>query len=150
MADLNLPEEQQGTLAQLIADGIAAGMAKLIPRKTTLGQYIAQHRRKVKLKVMVYQNSIFVHEAQLTEEEVGYLNAIHRPGRYINRKVEVLVAKHADDPVEIDIRYADATTDQRLDNARHWRTFGDLVKQIVDEQSVAEENELEAVTRPRR
>lgn len=124
-----------------IAQGITAGFQATVRPKVTIGQYAAKHRRKVKLNKEVYQNGGPVREQNISDEEIEWLNKIHRPGRYLDRKVEVIVKNDDTDNVVVWIRYSDKTPDHRLENKERFKNFADLCKKIVLEQDVIEENE---------
>lgn len=124
-----------------IADGIATGFKATTRPKVSIGEYQARHRRKVRLNKEVYQNGGLVRLENISDAEVGWLNRLHRPGRYINRKVEVIVKNDDPDNIVVYLRYSDRAPDQRFENAKHFKDFEELVKKIVLEQDVIEENE---------
>ena len=143
-------EQLQETAApkvSLDSDAFAKALAKAFaesqgPRKVTIGEYQRRHARKVKLSREYTQNGHSIALSQVSDEQVKLLNRITRSGRYIKNKVNVIVQNEAQ-PTEsqvVHILYSDATPDQRSENAKLFRDFTDLVKQIVDEQDVIEEN----------
>lgn len=125
-----------------LSSAIAAGIASTAPKKVTAGQYEphtpwqpGSKRSAHKLKHTVYQNGYRVPVKRLTNQEIDNLNAISRPGRYINRMVEVVMWDEGG-LVNLDIRYNNKTHDQRSENKNHWRSFEELTKKIVEEQNV--------------
>lgn len=130
-------------LGEIIAAGIAKGMAQLQPKKVTIGQYLKARMRKVRLKNEFTQNGARVNFDVLDDREVAMANKIHRSGRYLERKVEVIVHENleAGVPGLVEIRYSNSTIDQRMEIKGLFRNFYDLCRQIVAEQEVAEENE---------
>jgi len=139
-----LTETQTDALGDRIAAGIAAGIAATQgPRKLSIGQYQRAHARKVKLLRETTQNTHTLFLENLTDDQVKLLNRVHRSGRYLNKKVQVIV-KNEGQPISeqsVHIMYSDATPDQRMENYKLFKDFTDLVKQIVDEQDIETENE---------
>jgi len=150
-AERELDDSRPITAAELrafgqeISKGITEGMSALMPKKVSVGDYIRRHAPKVKLRCVVVQNGRQVVSHQLSDEERALANKVHRSGRYLKRRVEVIVHVNPVDEKDrvIDIRYPDAKIDQRLENARYFSDFEDLLKKIVMEQEVAEENEAQ-------
>lgn len=146
-----MADEQTVTpdVGERIAQGIAEGLNRLMPRKVTIGQYdpkTAFHPNKKTAKKFanreLWQNNHRCNDATMYDSEIELANQIHRPGRYISRRVEVVIDdSDPEGKLIVYLRYNDRTKDQQLENARYWRDFGDLLKQIVMEQEVAEENE---------
>jgi len=137
-------EMQEADFGDKLASAIAAGIAATQgPRKMTIGQYQRAHARKVKLLRETTQNTHTLFLENLTDEQVNLLNRIHRSGRYLKGKVQVVVKNEAQPINEqsVHIMYPDATNDQRMENYKLFKDFTDLVKQIVDEQEVQTENE---------
>lgn len=130
-------------LGKTIATGITTGMTAMTRPKVTIGQYVAARRRKVKLDREMYQNNHRLNYDTLTDKEVVLLNRLTRPGRYINRRVDVIIKDENPDQVIVYIRYSDKTADQRFENGKHWRDFEELVNKLVVEQDVLNENEAE-------
>ncbi len=153
---VELPEKVGGSeLGRLIAAGIAEGIAATAPvRKVTVGQYIKKphssfHPTKAnytKLTRETYQNGRILNDARLTDVEIGLLNKISRPGRYLKRKVEVVIRNTGGDLQDevVEIRYRDRTKDQMLMNTKLFSDAEDLFRKIVMEQEVALENEKPA------
>jgi hypothetical protein len=127
--------------ARRSAEGIKSGFQATVRPKVTIGEYAARNRRRVRLNKEVYQNGGPVKEHQLSEKEIEWLNKLHRPGRYLDRKVEVIVKNDDSENTVIWLRYSDKSPDQRIDNKSRFRDFEDLVKKCVLEQDVIEENE---------
>lgn len=124
-----------------IAEGITKGFKETMRPRVTIGEYVARNRKKVKLNKEVYQNGARVSDHVLTEGEIAWLNKLHRPGRYLDRKVEVISKSDDSENPVLWIRYSDKTIDQRLENKSKFANFEQLVKNCVLEQDVIEENE---------
>lgn len=135
------------TLGEQIAQGIADGIAKLQPKKVSFGEYQKRHPRP-KLERESYDNGHRISPDVITVEEANLLNQITTSGRYIKRKVEVIVRNEGRPLNEqvLEIRYSDKSPDQRMENKGLFKNFVDLLKQIVLEQEVNEENQ--EVVRP--
>lgn len=135
---------QADELGDRIAAGIASGIAQTQgPRKVTIGQYQRLHKRKVSLSREYYQNTHRLFLEDLTDDQVKLLNKLHRSGRYLKNKVQVIVRGEGQSVAEqtVHIMYSDATPDQRMENYKLFRDFTDLVKQLVDAQEIETENE---------
>jgi hypothetical protein len=142
-----LTPSQENAIADRIADGITRGMEALRPKKVSPAEYakrVSKRRpngnRGPKLKNDYYQNGYKIDTGVISDDEIKLLNQIHRPGRYIERRVEV-VARYEGSEQYIDIRYPNGSIDQQLENKSHWRNFADLLRQIVTEQAELDEQE---------
>lgn len=139
--DIVLTPESAKQLGLTIAQGVREGMEATVVRQKTMGEYLRTlktpaHPEGVTnmhhLKRKVYQNGYEVDEYQINNNAIDKCNAIVRPGRYLNRLVEVRVSQDADQALYLS--YNNRTIDQRMENKGHWRNFEDLVTQIVAEQ----------------
>lgn len=132
--------------AELTGAAIAAGLAANAPKpKVTFGRYTElRNAGKPKLKRATRQNGFWLEEDRLTKDEIHLLNQISHTGRYINRIVEVIVHDEGAEAT-VDLRYHDASADQRMANAKHWSDLTSLLTQIVDAQALenAEQQELD-------
>ena len=81
-----------------------------------------------------WQNGHPVELWHVTDEDVRNLNLL-KAGRYIDRKVEVVVrlAENGQAPA-CEIRYSNATADQRFELKNLFRNFSELLRLIVEEQ----------------
>lgn len=136
---------------QEISRGITEGMRSLLPRKVSFGDFMRRIAPKVKLKWFVVQNGREVPAHQLNDTERACLNKIgaaRRSGRYLQRRVEIIVHVNPVDENErvIDIRYPDGKIDTRIENARYFSGFEDLVRKASLEIEVAQENEKAGTT----
>ena len=137
-----------------IADAITAGIAESRPKKVSFGQYDPKSpwqpdkRKAHKLTRECYQNGYRMNAAQLTNDEIDYLNRISRSGRYINRLVEVVIQTEGSDE-SVDLRYNNKR-DRALEMRGHVRDLADMLRQIVDaqDQENAEDAEAKIVRRP--
>lgn len=108
-------------------------------RKVTFGEYQRRiNAGRSTLRRETFQNGFRLEEVQLSNAEIDLLNRISRTGRYIDRKVEVIVREDGADEV-VEIRYNNKTRDQMFELRNHFRDFADLLTQIVMKQD--EENE---------
>ena len=122
-------------LAEAVARGITAAQG---PKKLTPGQYAKRERErnpKPALKRPVYQNgySVDVDSGAVTAEAITLMNRITTSGRYLGRRVEVIVRNDPNDKA-VEIRYPNKSIDQRMENAQFFTSFTDLVRKIVAEQ----------------
>ncbi len=132
-------------MGQIIADGIAEGIQRNSPKKVPFGRYDPKspaHPNKAvprsKLSRACFQNGYRMDPKKLTNEEIDGLNAITRPGRYINRRMEVVIQNDGSQEV-LELRYNNKTADQRFENKNHWRNMLDIVTQVVAEQALKPE-----------
>lgn len=137
----NEREKQLDDLGDRIAEGIATGMAALAPaKKIKPGSPLFdpktpfRSKKGPRLKGDIYLNGIRLNDEQLTDAEIASCNLITRPGRYVDRIVEVHISDDAGMRVVL-IRYSDKDFDQRMELKNHWRSFGELVDLIVKEQN---------------
>lgn len=138
-----LPEMGAAEFAKLLADGIAAGVAAAGgPKKVKLGQYDPQSpwhpdkRLVPKLKRSCFQNGGRIDATVICDDDIRLLNQIRVSGKYFDGFVEVLVRQHGTEET-VDIMYANATIDKRLEQKSHFRDFSELVAGIVKNQSKA-------------
>lgn len=139
MAEVKESAASVADLTKMVADGIAEGMARHVPKKVTVGEYLKKHAKKEKLTRACYQNGRPVENELLTDEETRLLNGIHRPGRYLDRKVEVIIRPEPDNVLEI--RYSDKRIDQRIELAHYFRSFKEMLEKITAEQKTANDEE---------
>jgi hypothetical protein len=142
----NLPNNMEDfgdAIGQAVAKGIAATQP---PRKMTPGEYArreAQRNPKPKLKfTALIQNGVAIDVPStggVTPKAVLAMNKFTHSGRYLDRRVEVILHEQGTDAV-LDIRYSNKSSDQRMENKSLFRNFEDLVCQIADAQ-VAEDAE---------
>ncbi|MEQ1574450.1 MAG: hypothetical protein ABL993_09415 [Vicinamibacterales bacterium] len=146
------------TAGAITEEGLGRALAGAIQataprRQVTAGEYHPKssfhplRSKTKKLKGVWFQNGFFLNEDILHDAEVDLLNRLHRPGRYIDRKVEVVLRETGAD-LEGDIRYQNNTPDVRLMNKDHWRNFQDMLEQIVTEQDLLDEEDGLQVKKP--
>lgn len=121
-------------LAQMIANGVSAGIASLKPTKLSYGQYIARQPKKPTLACDCFQNGFQMHPSVLSEEEITLLNQITHSGRYLDRRVEVIVRQDGND-MSKELRYPNRTADQRMEMKSYFRSLTDMLQQIVTLQA---------------
>lgn len=131
-----------------LANAIGASVASALEsrdsktKKVTFGEYTRRmNAGKSKFTREYYQNGFKLSAVDLDNVTIDALNRISRTGRYIDRKVEVIVRDEGADSV-VEIRYANKTADQRMELRGNIRSFTDLVQQIVVAQDI--ENAAEA------
>ena len=124
------------SFASLLGAAVAEGIAKTQPpKKVTIGEYTRrQNAGRPKLRRETFHNGYELHEHNLTIKELTLLNLIDRSGRYVDRKVEVIVREEGlNEVVEIRNR---GDRDGRADLALSTRSFEDLLQQVVDAQAI--------------
>ncbi len=120
-------------LAKMISDGIAQGITAAQPKKLTYGQYQRKQPKLPKLLRPTSQNGYPVQN--LTAAEITLCNRITHSGRYMDRRVEVILKVEGNDET-LELRYPNKTTDQRFEMKSYFRNFEDLVRQIVEVQEL--------------
>jgi hypothetical protein len=140
-----------------IGAAVAAGMPAPPPRKVTFGEYQRKVHSSMHLDpkfpngpalTRTYRvNGDAAQRNTLTDQEINLLNAVTHSGRYINRLVEVMCG--AD---EVSIHWNNRSSDQRNECAQNWKSFADMMQQIVDAQVIErqEEEVLKAEKQERR
>lgn len=146
-APVNLTQAQ---FAKALGDAVAEGMAKNQgPRKITFGEYARNGATPFHPKGQsgmpkpsrVYmQNGWPMPLAQVHDDEIRLLNRITHSGRYLERKVEVIVNTDTADE-SVDIRFSN-TLAHAFELKGLARNFKDMLQQIVDAQEM-EDLELE-------
>jgi len=145
-------------LASEIGTAIALAMDKNNPKKVTYGQYLkrgtANHPLGLaspKFTRPYFQNGRLVPYAGVSDEVVTLLNSITHSGRYINRKVEVIVRENGGDGQSVEFRYKNGSIDERMDLKSEFRSFKEMVALIAAEQQAEreedEDNPKRVVTR---
>lgn len=86
-----------------------------------------------RLRGNYYLNGIWENEDQCTDEEIRLMNLLSRPGRYINRRVEIRINDDAGQRT-VFIAFADRTPDQRMENKDYWRNKRELLEKVIEEQ----------------
>lgn len=148
--------DQMALLAKMIADGVAAGIANQNPQKVTAGRYDPRtpfHPNKAKAARMsrkYYVNGRVLDHDTTFDEEIRLLNQITHSGRYIDRRVEVIVNNDSAEQ-DVEIRWKCKTPDDRFEAAAFFKSQLDMLQQVVTAQKAEdEEDELERATRPQR
>lgn len=146
-------------LAKAIGDAVAAGLEKNNPKKVSYGAYLKRGTDyhplgflSPKLSRDYWQNGRLIQYDQVNDAQVELLNRITHSGRYLDRKVEVIVRDTGSGAQMVEIRYANNSLDQRMDNKGLFRNFTELVAKIVAEQDLEradeDENPKRVVRRP--
>lgn len=154
-----IPEPTQmfslADFGKVIGDAVAKGIAESTPppppRRVSFGEY--QRRPTLyhpkgpqgpKMARAYSQNSLLLDYATTYDRDILLLNRITHSGRYIDRKVEVIL--NNDNAEEsVDIRYHDRTADHRLDMKAVVRDFTHMLTQIVEAQEEEDREEQEHV-----
>ena len=135
--------------AKIIGDSVAAGVARNAPRrKISISEYEPRSpfhsglkKDKPKLRRPVWQNGSFCMPDLLHDEEIELLNKITHSGRYLDRKVEVIVDTNlAEEPLYI--RF-DNRRDAAFELKSVARDFREMLRLIVVAQE-AEDQDCEA------
>lgn len=138
--------EMMKAFASQISTGIATGINEARPQKITAGRYDPRtpfQPDKTKSKRLirpVYQNATRLNPMQLFNAEITLLNQINRSGRYLDRKVEVILREEGSEEY-LEIRYKNRTIDDRMEIKSLFRSFQELLEKIVAEQNVINEEE---------
>jgi hypothetical protein len=133
-------------IADQIAAGIAAGINEARPKKITIGQFNgatpwqSDKRTAKKLNMTWLQNGARMPEKRMNNKEIALLNQIHRSGRYIDRLVEVIVREEGNDKLG-ELRYKNASIDDRMNFRSNVRNLEHMLQQIVDEQTRLDEED---------
>lgn len=161
MADAQTaPVVDAEALGRMIAQGIASGLKEIAPpRKVEFGEFNGKSPfdrkkdgtfyaagEKPALNRPSFQNGVKFREEYLTAEEINLLNQITIPGRYIERKVEVVIFDEGSDQ-SIDLRYKNKTPDQRSELKSEAKDLVAICRRIIEEQTEAE---LDDATSPRK
>ena len=122
-------------------------------KKVTYGEYTRnRNKNRPKLRRESYQNDARIEPDSLSIAEISLLNRITHSGRYIDRKVEVVINTDSAEEV-VYIRWHNRTADQRSDLKGLAPSFENILQQIVTAQeaekatAVAKKEEKEATRR---
>ena len=123
-------------LASAITNAVAeAGPIKQVP----ISRYLAKtpwnptgSKQRPKLRATFLQNGYEIREAFVTDEQIHLLNQI-KPGRYINRKVEV-VERNEHGNHSIELRYNNKSIEDRMELKTEARNLTEMLQRIVNEQ----------------
>lgn len=137
----NERDQQQSTIGAQIAAGIAEGLqATMPPKRVKPGdprwdpKTPFRSHKGPRLIGELYDNGFKCVEGQMTDAEITLANQITKPGRYVDRIVEVVISNDAGPKVVL-LRYSNQTIDQRLALTSKWVTFEQLLSLIVKEQN---------------
>jgi len=141
-------------LGKIIAQGIAEGMKGLVEqmaanaprRKKTQGEFEqtlktpfidrakerATNKRKPSLSRNTFQNGYRLRDEFLVAEEIDLLNKIKKPGRYINRMVEVIIRDEGSEQV-LELRYSNKSPDQRFELKNYARSLREICERVLEE-----------------
>jgi hypothetical protein len=134
-------------LATAISSGIAqAGQTTGPIKQINITQYKPKSRvnpkglrdhERVQFTRTYWQNGARIELWQVSDADVQRLNQL-KPGRYIDRKVEVIErVSEMGEAQSVEIRYSNATLEQRFDLKNRFRNFTELLMIILDEQAQA-------------
>lgn len=124
---------------QALAGAIGQAIEETAPIKQIhISRYKAQtpfnptgNKQRPKLNGKYWQNGYPLRPQHMTDEEITLANQI-RPGRYFDRIVEV-VERHENGEREVEIRYSNATVEQKMNNKNQFRNFKELCEGILTE-----------------
>lgn len=94
-------------------------------------------KTRPKLRGLFLQNGGRMVEDRLTNDEITLLNKI-RPGRYLDRRVEV-IERTENGETSVEIRYSNASMEQRLELKNRARNLKEMLQGILDEQKPSKE-----------
>ena len=133
-------------MGESIGAAVAAGMPKPPPRKVTFGEYQKRVHSSTHpdplfpngppLKRQCYVNGDRALENVLTDAEINLLNQVTHSGRYVNRLVEVMCGQD-----EVHVRWNTKSNDQRNEAAQNWKSFEDLMRQVIAAQVIEDKEE---------
>lgn len=145
-------------LGKAIGDAVSEGIERKTRRKISFGEYMERGGSSVMhpkpqsltptLKRNCYQNHFPIHHDNVTDRDIVLLNALTHGGRYFDRFVEVRFNNNGSGD-EIDIVYPDKDVTDRFKQKEYWRTFTDLLEQLVVLQA-GEREEQDALDEERR
>jgi hypothetical protein len=109
--DTRSPEEK---MADRIADGVARGIAATAPQKVTFSRYDPKtswqkgmtKKQMPRLTRPCFQNGMMMDDGKMTAEEINLMNQLSVSGRYIDRRVEVVIREEGTQNV-LELRYSD-------------------------------------------
>jgi hypothetical protein len=146
-------------LAEAIGNAVADGMAKHSPKKVTFGAYMKRPTKQHPLGLagpqferQYFQNGLPVPYESVTDDVVNELNKLTHSGRYLDRKVEVIIRDEGADNQTVDIRWNNASQDNRMELKSLFSSFLDCLRKInavqVEERAEEEESPRRVVRRP--
>lgn len=124
---------------QGLAQAIRTAVEETAPQKQVhISRYIAQTpwnptgtRVRPELRGRFFQNGRLIQDDRLTADEINKLNKL-KPGRYFDRKVEVLERSENGD-VTVEIRYSNKSMEQRMEMKNLARNLNELLDGILAE-----------------
>jgi hypothetical protein len=131
-----------------LADGLAKNAP---PRKIQIGEYIRIHKleqyREVKLTRDFWLCGVRCWPETLKDDDIRLINQIDRPGRYIDRLVEVSLRDFNGEEL-VSVSWNCKTVDQRAQLGG--RSLSQILKEIVEAQKAEdkEDEEQPAKRRP--
>jgi hypothetical protein len=135
---IQISDEAIGKLAGAISSGIVQSQPA---KKIEITDYKVKtpwnpegNTKRPTLSRQTLQNGYEVSEHFLTDEEIRLFNEL-KPGRYLNRKIEVIVRESENGSADtVDLRYPNKTIDQRYDLKALASNLEDLLRKIIAEQ----------------
>jgi hypothetical protein len=108
-------------MADRIAEGVAKGIAQSAPKKVSFARYDPKtswqkdtpKKLMPKLKRPCFQNGQMMDDGKMTAEEINLMNGLDTPGRFIDRRVEVIIREDGTQKV-VELRYSD-TVNQMME-----------------------------------
>ncbi len=144
-------------LGQVLGASVANGIAGSTRRKVTFGEYSRSghspfHPKPFDqtpiLKRRCWQNGVWANPTTLTDNEIVLLNQITHGGRYIDRRVEVVMRQNGSQE-EVEIRFKNKSVDDQIAIKGYAKSFEDMLQQIVKVQK-EEDAENEGYEQDRR
>jgi hypothetical protein len=144
-------DQQQQALARMISAGVSAGIVEATNKygpvrqipitqycpKTPLNPLGLPESERPQLTRHCFQNGFALDQDNLNDEQRRLLNQL-RPGSYVNHLVDVIERyPEGGGKNVLDIRYNNATVEQRMELKSLHRNFTALLQAIVEEQTVA-------------
>ena len=144
-----MPSGNWGTDPQAFATALAAAIsASQGPKKVTFGEYTRRPSighplgpKGPQFTREYFQNGFRLEWPTTPDVQIELLNKIDRSGRYFDRKVEVLVREDGVNESSVDIRFSNQTADQRFLLTGYFKTFTDMLQQIIAFQTAEDAEE---------
>jgi len=140
------PRAESSVMAEAIVDvselaqAIKAAVEETAPIKQVhISRYVAKTafnptgaKKRPKLNCTFLQNGYEPPTDKMFDEEIELVNQL-RPGRYLDRKVEVIERIEGNER-SIELRYSNGTVEQRMEMKNIARSLREMLRLIVSEQ----------------
>jgi hypothetical protein len=142
--DTRSPEDR---MADRIAEGVARGIEASAPKKVPYGRYdpMSPNQKGMPKKSMpkltreCFQNGERMNGDLMTAEEIKLMNLLTVPGRYVDRRVEVVIRENVgDEKPTVELRYSDTINESfalrgKVRVAKSESPLANMLYHILDE-----------------